>query len=51
MIYEEIGNCFVDLSHKEAFDLLYKKAWRLKEAAMALRMGGLSRPLSAYVRL
>ena len=27
-IYEEIRNCFVDLNHKEAFDLLYKEAWR-----------------------
>jgi hypothetical protein len=27
-------NCFVDLNHKEAFDLLYKEAWRLEEAAM-----------------
>ena len=27
-------NCFVDLSHKEAFDLLYKEAWRPEEAAM-----------------
>ena len=25
---------FVDLSHKEAFDLLYKEAWRPEEAAM-----------------
>ena len=47
MIYEEIGNCFVDLSHKVAFDLLYREAWRPQEAAMALRMGGWSRPLSA----
>ena len=27
-------NCFVDLNHKEAFDLLYKEAWRPEEAAM-----------------
>ena len=27
-------NCFVDLSHKEAFNLLYKEAWRPEEAAM-----------------
>jgi hypothetical protein len=27
-------NCFVDLTHKEAFDLLYKEAWRPEEAAM-----------------
>jgi hypothetical protein len=27
-------NCFVDLNHKEAFDLLYKEAWRREEAAM-----------------
>ena len=27
-------NCFVDLGHKEAFDLLYKEAWRPEEAAM-----------------
>jgi hypothetical protein len=27
-------NCFVDLSHKEAFDLLYKEAWYPEEAAM-----------------
>ena len=31
---KEIRNWFVDLSHKEAFDLLYKEAWRPKEAAM-----------------
>jgi uncharacterized coiled-coil protein SlyX len=31
---KEIRNCFVDLSHKEAFDLLYKEAWRPEEAAM-----------------
>ena len=27
-------NCFVDVSHKEAFDLLYKEAWRPEEGAM-----------------
>ncbi|MGB8450145.1 MAG: hypothetical protein WCE25_10535, partial [Nitrososphaeraceae archaeon] len=27
-------NCFVEISHKEAFDLLYKEAWRPEEAAM-----------------
>ena len=27
-------NCFVDLSHEEAFDLLYKEALRHEEAAM-----------------
>jgi hypothetical protein len=27
-------NCFVDLTHKEALDLLYKEAWRPEEAAM-----------------
>ena len=31
---KEIRDCFVDLSHKEAFDLLYKEAWRPEEAAM-----------------
>jgi hypothetical protein len=31
---KEIRNCFVDLTHKEAFDLLYKEAWRPEEAAM-----------------
>jgi hypothetical protein len=31
---KEIRNCFVDLSHKEAFDLLYKEAWRPEGAAM-----------------
>ena len=31
---KEMRNCFVDLSHKEAFDLLYKEAWRPEEAAM-----------------
>jgi hypothetical protein len=31
---KEIRNCFVDLSHKEAFDLLYREAWRPEEAAM-----------------
>ena len=27
-------NCFVEISHKEAFDLLYKEAWRPEEVAM-----------------
>jgi len=27
-------NCFVDINHKDAFDLLYKEAWRPEEAAM-----------------
>ncbi len=27
-------NCFVDISHKDAFDRLYKEAWRPEEAAM-----------------
>ena len=27
-------NCFVDDSHKDAFDLLYREAWRPEEAAM-----------------
>jgi hypothetical protein len=27
-------NSLVELSHKEAFDLLYKEAWRHEEAAM-----------------
>ena len=31
---KEMRNCFVVLSHKEAFDSLYKKAWRPEEAAM-----------------
>ena len=31
---KEMRNCFVDLNHKEAFDLLYKEAWRPEEAAM-----------------
>ncbi len=31
---KEMRNCFVDLTHKEAFDLLYKEAWRPEEAAM-----------------
>jgi hypothetical protein len=31
---KEIRNCFVDVNHKEAFDLLYKEAWRPEEAAM-----------------
>ena len=31
---KEMRNCFVEISHKEAFDLLYKEAWRPEEAAM-----------------
>ena len=31
---KEMRNCFVDLNHKEAFDLLYKEAWYPEEAAM-----------------
>ena len=31
---KEMRNCFVELSHKEAFDSLYKEAWRPEEAAM-----------------
>jgi hypothetical protein len=31
---KEMRNCFVDLNHKEAFDLLYKEAWHPEEAAM-----------------
>ena len=31
---KEMRNCFVDVTHKEAFDLLYKEAWRPEEAAM-----------------
>ena len=31
---KEMRNCFVDLSHKEAFDLLYKETWYPEEAAM-----------------
>ena len=30
---KEIRNCFVDLSHKEVFDLLYKEAWHPEEAS------------------
>jgi hypothetical protein len=30
----EMQNCFVDVTHKDAFDLLYKEAWRPEEAAM-----------------
>ena len=26
--------CFVDVNHKDAFDLLYREAWRPEEAAM-----------------
>ena len=31
---KEMRNCFVDVNHKDAFDLLYKEAWRPEEAAM-----------------
>jgi hypothetical protein len=31
---KEMRNCFVDVIHKDAFDLLYKGAWRPEEAAM-----------------
>jgi hypothetical protein len=31
---KEMRNCFIDVTHKEAFDLLYKEAWRPEEAAM-----------------
>src|SRR6476619_5423797 len=31
---KEMRNCFVNIKHKEAFDLLYKEAWRPEEAAM-----------------
>jgi len=31
---KDMRNCFVDVAHKEAFDLLYKEAWRPEEAAM-----------------
>ena len=31
---KEMRKCFVDIRHKEAFDLLYKEAWRPEEAAM-----------------
>src|SRR4029077_1454480 len=31
---KEMRNCFVDINHKDAFDLLYKEAWRPEEAAM-----------------
>src|SRR6478609_6843803 len=31
---KEMRNCFVDISHKDAFDLLYREAWRPEEAAM-----------------
>ena len=31
---KEMRDCFVDISHKEAFDLLYKEAWRPEEGAM-----------------
>jgi hypothetical protein len=31
---KEMRNCFVDVTHKDTFDLLYKEAWRPEEAAM-----------------
>ena len=31
---KEMRNCFVDVTHKEAFDSLYREAWRPEEAAM-----------------
>jgi len=31
---KEMRNCFVEVTHKDAFDLLYKEAWRPEEAAM-----------------
>src|SRR6478609_825382 len=31
---KEMRNCFVDVTHKDAFQLLYKEAWRPEEAAM-----------------
>ena len=31
---KEMRNCFVDVSHKDAFDLLFTEAWRPEEAAM-----------------
>jgi len=34
MIYVKIQNCFVDLSQKDAFDLLYKEARSPEEGAM-----------------
>src|SRR6266542_320732 len=33
-LQKEMRGCFVDLKNKEAFDLLYKEAWRPEEAAM-----------------
>src|SRR6476620_4779395 len=33
---KEMRNCFVDVTHKDAFDLLYKEAWRPEEAAMGI---------------
>jgi hypothetical protein len=29
-----LRNCYVDVTHKDAFDLLYKEAWHPEEAAM-----------------
>jgi hypothetical protein len=34
VLRKEMRNCFVDITHKDAFDLLYKEAWRPEEAAM-----------------
>ena len=31
---KQIRNCVVDVTHKDAFDLLYKETWRPEEAAM-----------------
>ena len=31
---KEMRNCFVEISHKEAFDLLYKETWCPEEAVM-----------------
>ena len=31
---KDMRNCFVDDSHKDAFDLLYREAWRPEEVAM-----------------
>ena len=31
---KEMRNCFVEVTDKDAFDLLYKEAWRPEEAAM-----------------
>ena len=31
---KEMQNCFVDVTHKDAFDLLYREVWRPEEVAM-----------------